>query len=287
MKTRVISAAVGIVLLCAVLYFREIPFVLRGALGVLSAIAAFELFRAKKLTEDKPMTVLGLAVAFVLALLPTVWLLRVSGVFLFCYLVVLLLVMMRKRETLGIEQVAMAFLFSVLPALGFSTLAMLNELKGQEEFSVLTAGDTLFLIILAVGGAWIADTGAYFTGRLLGKHKLAPVISPKKTVEGFFGGILCNILIFMLIGFVYTKIDPAVQVSYWQLALLGASGAVLGCAGDLSASAVKRKAGIKDYGKIMPGHGGVMDRFDSFLFVVPAFYLLVKYCWFISPLIVR
>ena len=287
MKVRLISAAVGIILLCVVLLLRDVPFVLRGALAVLSAVAVYEMLAAQKLKEHRELVWISVLGAAVICLIPTELFKTYSAVLLFVYLILLFLIMMRKRESLGIEQIAIDFMMTLLIPLGFLPLALINELRTFEPFSALTSGDTLFLLFLSLGGAWMAYSGSYFSGRLFGKHKLAPVISPKKTIEGLIGGVVCNMLIFALIGLIYTRIDSTVSVNYLQMMILGGMAALLGCAGDLTASAIKRKANIKDYGNLMPGHGGVLDRFDSILFVAPAMYLLVRYLWHFWPLIIR
>ncbi len=135
----------------------------------------------------------------------------------------------------------------------------------------------LFYLILALCGAWIADSGAYFCGVALGKHKLCPNISPKKTVEGFVGGIISNAVIFWLVFLVYARIRGVdfTAVNGILAAVLGIVCAPISVVGDLTFSVIKREKGIKDYGKIMPGHGGLTDRFDSVLFVVPMFYVFV------------
>ena len=105
------------------------------------------------------------------------------------------------------------------------------------------------------------------------KHKLCPEISPKKTVEGFFGGIAADVIFMVIFALIYSLIAHA-HVHYLWLIFIGIVCAVISVLGDLSASVLKRQQGIKDFGNIMPGHGGVMDRFDSVLFTVPAFYAL-------------
>ena len=130
----------------------------------------------------------------------------------------------------------------------------------------------LFLLIMGLCGAWIADTGAYFTGVAIGKHKLCPEISPKKTIEGLVGGILTTAIVYTVAFSVYYGFTAKRAVIAF---VTGAVCAVIGTVGDLSASMVKRQIGFKDYGKIMPGHGGLMDRFDSVLFVLPTFYAFI------------
>lgn len=115
-----------------------------------------------------------------------------------------------------------------------------------------------------------------FCGYFLGKTKLAPEISPKKTVEGFFGGLVTNIVAILIIGLVYgiscSWGAANVKVYYWQFLLYGLLSALLSVLGDLTASLIKRQCQVKDFGNIMPGHGGVLDRFDSVLFVLPFTY---------------
>jgi phosphatidate cytidylyltransferase len=128
-----------------------------------------------------------------------------------------------------------------------------------------------FLVIIAFGAAVITDTFAYFCGRLFGKHKLIPKISPKKTVEGAIGGLVFGTGAVVLLG---TLLQGGFHVSMNPLwyALLGLILSALTQIGDLAASLVKRRLGIKDYGHIMGEHGGMMDRLDSVLFISPAVY---------------
>ena len=133
------------------------------------------------------------------------------------------------------------------------SLSMLNTLLHISQFGLAS-------VILALSSAWIADTGAYFAGTFLGKHKLCPEISPKKTVEGFFGGIVTDVVVMVIFSLIYSLIAHA-HVHYLWLIFIGIVCAVISVLGDLSASVLKRQQGIKDFGNIMPGHGGVMDRF--------------------------
>jgi phosphatidate cytidylyltransferase len=129
-------------------------------------------------------------------------------------------------------------------------------------------------VVLCLAGAWLGDSGAYFIGSKFGKTKLCPNISPKKTVEGAIGGVITVALVFVVYSLCYKAfmahfMDIDFNVHYITIAIIGLVCGVLGIIGDLSASIIKRETGIKDFGKIMPGHGGFMDRFDSVLFVAP------------------
>ena len=143
---------------------------------------------------------------------------------------------------------------------------------------LLRAGENgKYLYLLVFIGPWVSDTGAWFFGRLFGKHKLIPEVSPKKTVEGAIGGVLSASAAFVLYGFIVHQMDATLSPNYVILALAGVICAIVSQFGDLIASLVKRHYGIKDYGNVFPGHGGVMDRFDSVLLVSPVLYLLITY----------
>ncbi len=127
---------------------------------------------------------------------------------------------------------------------------------------------SLFIWIVVIA-AFGSDIFAYFTGYFLGKHKMAPVLSPKKTIEGAVGGLIGSSVLAWLFGFIFMREMALVCL------VLGLVGGAAGMAGDLTASAFKRKMGIKDYGDLIPGHGGIMDRFDSVIFVAPVVYYTI------------
>jgi phosphatidate cytidylyltransferase len=125
------------------------------------------------------------------------------------------------------------------------------------------------LLFLAIGACWVTDAAAYLVGRKIGKHKLAPKISPGKTVEGSVAGLLGAVLFVGALGW-------WVGLPVWSAALLGVTLGVVGQLGDLFESWLKRRAGVKDSGALLPGHGGVLDRFDSLLFVAPVAYYWLR-----------
>ena len=135
--------------------------------------------------------------------------------------------------------------------------------------------DGKYFILVAFVLSMVADSGAYFVGRACGKHKLAPVISPKKTVEGAIGGIAANILAMVLYTLLLNKCFGFTQVNYFYAAIYGVVGAIGSIVGDLTLSVVKRQVGIKDYGNLLPGHGGILDRFDSTMIVAPMAEILM------------
>lgn len=130
-----------------------------------------------------------------------------------------------------------------------------------------------FVYALIFFCSWICDTGAWLFGHLFGKHKMAPVLSPHKTIEGGIGGVLCGTLLCFLASLLAEAVDPALSLKGASI-VIGICGSLLGMAGDLAASAIKRDYDLKDYGDAIPGHGGIMDRFDSVIFTAPVIYYL-------------
>lgn len=132
----------------------------------------------------------------------------------------------------------------------------------------------IYLVWMIFISSWISDTFAYLTGVMIGKHKLAPILSPKKSIEGSVGGIVGAALFGALFG---AYMDSALGMEQFAvvLAVVGGVGSVISQVGDLAASAIKRNHDIKDYGKLIPGHGGIMDRFDSVIFTAPITYFLI------------
>ncbi len=187
----------------------------------------------------------------------------------FACLLLVFLELIRNSQKFHVEQIAFMIMTAILVT---KSLTFIIPIKNVDEHGMV-------YVVLALCGAWIADSGAYFAGITLGKHKLCPTISPKKTVEGFVGGLVANAVVFALICLGYSLIvkfsGGTVEVNYLAAVVLGAVSAVISVLGDLCASVVKRQKGIKDYGSIMPGHGGMMDRFDSVLFVVPTMYVFL------------
>ena len=166
-----------------------------------------------------------------------------------------------KRGEVKFSNVSMHFTTLLYISVSFTSLALLRY---------ITNGVYMFALILVA--SWVCDMFAYFVGRAIGKHKLIEEISPKKTVEGSIGGIVCTTLSFALYGLIVTLFDGP-KPNYPVLLILGFVLSIIAQFGDLICSLIKREHGIKDYGNIFPGHGGVLDRFDSVLAVAPILYI--------------
>ena len=262
MKTRIISGAVLAAILVLTLVLGG-PLLI-AALLFSSVVGMYEMMKALGvITEEKRISPL-IVVTFAGAVLYyAVILLTGASYFGAMAAVVVIAVMASYVATFPSYRCdqAIAACFSFLYVafmLGFIYLIRVGE-RGQ------------ILVWLVFGSSWAADTMAYFTGVFLGKHKMTPVLSPKKTWEGAVGGVLGA----GLIGALFSVIVDGHR-SPLQFFVICAVGAVISIFGDLAASAIKREKGFKDYGTLIPGHGGIMDRFDSVIFTAPGIYLLIR-----------
>ncbi len=182
---------------------------------------------------------------------------------LLCFLMVLMAVYVLTFPKFRAEQVLAAFFGLVYVAVMISFIYLVR----QEESGA-------YLVWLIFICSWGCDTCAYCVGILMGKHKMAPVLSPKKSVEGGVGGVAGAALIGLIYGLVFREHITIFDNPAASLALLGAVGGVISQIGDLTASAIKRNYNVKDYGKLIPGHGGILDRFDSVIITAPILYML-------------
>lgn len=286
MAKRIVSAVVGIALFAGVvaasLYFR---YAFSVFVALLDCIAVWEVFSAVKMTKRRPMLFAAMLVGAAMPFLSAFQ----SYIFVVCfaYIVFNFAYMIFHHETVKMEQIMLAGGLSIILSASFSSLCRLFDMGLDGRYGMNEA-DGIFLLVLSCAVAWLADTGAYFTGVFFGKHKLCPKISPKKTVEGFVGGIVFDVLLSLLLSYVYQALFAGEgRVNFPLVAIIAFFAAFAGTLGDLTASVLKRECGIKDYGKIMPGHGGVLDRFDSVFLTAPLTYLFVEAFGAYFPVIIR
>ncbi|MBB5263136.1 phosphatidate cytidylyltransferase [Catenibacillus scindens] len=197
----------------------------------------------------------------------------------------------RIQTVAGVEEITMAGLMTGFLLLMFVYVFTFPKFKADQAawavfglvyvpvlmmcmYQVRMLEDGLFLIPLIFLAAWGNDTCAYCVGRLIGRHKMAPVLSPKKSVEGAVGGIVGAVILGLIYGYFLMRYLPSFDTPVFVYGIICGVGALIAIVGDLAASAIKRNLGIKDYGKLIPGHGGVLDRFDSILFTAPVVYFL-------------
>ena len=265
-KTRLISGIVLVIL--AIVFIGFGGELLAAGMGLISLVGMFELYRVLKM-ERTPLAMVCYAamLAYYIALIWNFW--PVGGgstimVFAIALLLILLLaVYVFSYPKYQAYQVMGAFFGCFYVAVMLSYVFFTRELpKGA------------YLVWLIFICSWGCDTCAYCVGVLFGKHKMAPVLSPKKSVEGAIGGVVGAMLLTLIFGFALrAKLEIGVQ----DILLLTAGtavGALISMVGDLAASAIKRNYEIKDYGKLIPGHGGILDRFDSMIITAPIVYYL-------------
>jgi phosphatidate cytidylyltransferase len=263
---RVFSGAVIIAVMLLVIIFQK-SYLYPVAFGVLSLMAVYELLSALKI-NSKSLLTLSMLFAAIVPFIDEVEIYFPKTIVLVVYIIAGLIIMLRYHKTIKFEQVCICYAAATMLPLGFAPLMFFRNFKSDEG---------LFFILLIFFCSWFADTFAYFTGYFLGKHKLSPIISPKKTVEGAIGGVIGTALTVLALTLVFNKFIFDSSLKYINIAWvlpIAVLLSVVSMAGDLVASAIKRGAGVKDFGNILPGHGGILDRFDSLLLVAPVCYAL-------------
>ena len=257
MKTRILSAVVLLPLLFVCIFF--LPKVCTAIVfGLAGAIGARELLQATGHVKN-PRLVLYAAVS---AFLMSIWSWGGQNRGWFNLLVVAVFAayfgeMMANHVKISFSKIAMCLVAAlIVPYLLTSLVRVLGMRLGR------------YYIIVPFLMAFLPDTGAYFAGRAFGKHKLAPVISPKKTIEGVVGGAVSAVAGMMLYCLIM-DLAFGMHVNYFYAVIFGLASAGGSVFGDLCFSVIKRQTGIKDYGNLIPGHGGILDRFDSMMVVGP------------------
>ena len=245
------------------------------------AVAAYELLYRTGLVKNRRLVIY----AMVMAVLVAFWSLRqdvnLAAIGLLAYLCLLLGEMLLAHAKLRFEKICLCMAAGVLLPYLLCALVRIRAMYAGMNPAQNTLGKYYILIAFII--AFSADSGAYFVGRALGKHKLAPVISPNKTVEGALGGVASAVVLMLLYGLILDK-SFGFDVIYWYGIIYGVLGALISMLGDLSFSVIKRQVNIKDYGNLIPGHGGVLDRFDSMMLVAPLVELLLRMLTFAVPM---
>ena len=273
MKVRILTA-VGIAIFgIPLLIFSQYLFY-PIAISLLSVIAIFEM---SGLTGFRKTPVVVVPAYLIAAALPVVGYyaadigryLLYSAFVVFVYMLYLFGYLVIKRGEISFDSISSHFMSFAYITVSFTSLCLVRY---------IALGGYYFLLVFVA--SWICDSFAYFVGRAIGKHKLIPEISPKKTVEGAIGGVVCTTMSFALFGLIVDLISELTP-NYLLLCLFGFVLSIVAQFGDLIASLIKREHGVKDYGNIFPGHGGVLDRFDSILAVAP---ILLALCVIFPPL---
>lgn len=258
--TRLGSGIVLMIVTIALMVFGGAP--LFWAISAISVIGLWELYRAVGMEKTMP-AIIGYIVSIGLDCLTA----QGKHEWMFMLLILTLMVMMAcyviAYPKYNSEQIIMVFFGLIYVTVMLSFVFQVRFLEGG-----------ILMVWLIYIGAWGSDTCAYCVGKLIGKHKMPSTLSPNKTIEGCVGGIAGAALIGFLFALGFYRDNSTL---WWQFAVVGAVSSVISQIGDLTASAIKRNHDIKDYGKLIPGHGGILDRFDSIIFTAPIVYYLITW----------
>lgn len=267
MFKRLIVAAVFVPLLFIVVFYLP-EYVFACVVAVICAVSSYEFQHAISSRGNERISIYS---AFAAAIIP-VGVFFEEGALVFIAVVFLMMCLLfieairsfgKKRRITFSQIVITLFSSAVIPYMLSSLVSLRHMREGR------------LLVLLPIVSAFVTDAGAYFTGVLIGKKNAFPGVSPNKTVEGFVGGLAAGTVAILFYGAVIL-LSSHNDVRFGALAVYGIFGATVTELGDLAFSLIKREYEIKDYGRLLPGHGGMLDRFDSMVFAAPALYLLVS-----------
>ena len=263
MKTRLTTAAVGVPLIVIILFV--LPKIFAAiAFAAAAAIGAYELLWRTKLLKHPRLLVYSCVAAAAVCFWSYCKMQYTFGILIFLlFTVALFAEVLASGGKLRLEKIGICYFAGlIVPYLLSAGLRILTFANGR------------FLVVFPFILSFLVDVGAYLVGMRFGKHKLAPVISPKKTWEGVSGSLTAGVA-GMLLYCLILQVGFQFEVNYFYAVLYGMIGAAASVFGDLIFSVIKRQVGIKDYGTILPGHGGIMDRFDSMVIVAPLVEVLL------------
>ncbi|TCK97929.1 phosphatidate cytidylyltransferase [Natranaerovirga hydrolytica] len=261
MKLRVLSSIIGLPITLLVVIYGELLLLL--FLGVVAFIGLYEIYNAFKI-QDNVLKSIGYLTHIAYFILIGYGLKSYNLFLISVFLMILLITLVIKYPKYELENLIYVFFGFFYVSFLFSHIYFVRELTIYGEWIV-------WLIFIS---AWGSDTFAYATGLTMGKHLLAPNLSPKKTIEGSIGGIIGAMVLSSVYGYIFIHYNQLPNTYIYMFAIITFFGAIISQIGDLAASAIKRKVLTKDFGHIIPGHGGIIDRFDSIIFTAPFIYYI-------------
>lgn len=268
MKKRIITAIIGISITLLIIFFSyQIPFLLNLVIAAIGAFCTLELCTSMKLHKNYVFFIPCLVFT---AALPIIAYASIWSLCWFIYTLIIFAGIIFYYDKIAFKDIITAYSMTLLISVALGCIVMLRDCG--KEYGV-------FYFVLPLVLAWCADAGAYFIGSAFGKKKLCPHVSPKKTVAGAIGGIIFGVVgsLVCCVIFQYLVFPTYAHFNYFWIIVASVIGAVLSEMGDLSFSIVKRSCHVKDFGDVMPGHGGFLDRFDSVMFVAPFLFIFVQY----------
>ena len=270
MKTRIISGIVMALIVAAFLSLGILvsPLFITAFIAAITAVAIYELLHNAAGIKSKAALIWACAYSVLNVFLldekatnfGDISNLEFSTALSIIFFIFAAVITLKEHKEFNLTHIATLSAMPIAVSFAFSSLG-----------TVLSHEKGIFYLLMLLNFSSVCDMGAYFVGSTLGKHKLCPEISPKKTVEGAVGGILSSIVVSLILVFAFSVTEKLLAAL-----ILTIPFCILGMIGDLFASAIKRTAGIKDYGNLIPGHGGILDRFDSIIMIAPLFSLFVS-----------
>ena len=276
MKTRILTALVMAVVGIPLLIFSQYV-IYPIAAGVLAVFALYEMAGVLGIRKNLALTLPTYLIALATPIFAYFFSDRVTD-FIFGALLVIIAVLLylfgyavARRGEVSFSDIATHFTTFTYITVAFTAITLVRYLPNG-----------VYYFALVFVGSWVSDVFAYFVGRAIGRHKMIPEISPKKTWEGAVGGVFFTVVAFLVYGIIISLVTTDIRPNYIVLAILGLVLSIVSIFGDLIASLIKREHGVKDYGFIFPGHGGVLDRFDSALAVAPVLFAI---CMLFPPFV--
>ena len=262
---RIITGVIGLPIIASIFIFGN-KYIVDVFISLVALISINEYFNAiKKEANIKYLKWLGYITCLMICfihLIPSNLVTQTVSFYIILIIAEMFLLVLLSKMQIGIKDAALSFWGIVYIVFFLAFIPLLYGLTGGK-----------FLVWYIFISAWGTDTFAYFTGMKFGKHKFSK-ISPKKSIEGCIGGVIGSTIL-MIIFTIFVNKYTLIHIPYWYVALMGIVLSVLSQIGDFSASAIKRTVGIKDFGKMIPGHGGMLDRIDSIIFIAPFAYFLI------------
>jgi phosphatidate cytidylyltransferase len=259
-KQRIITGVIAAALFIPFVIYGQLPFTI--LIYAMAAVGLFEVLKMRGISLFSVPGIISLLSLFII-LMPDSWSEQIQDItkysrieYLFICAILLLIYTVLVKNKFTFDDVGFLLASALYVGIGF-------------HFFIATREEGLAYVVYALVIVWTTDSGAYFIGRKLGRNKLWPEISPKKTIEGFVGGIVVALISAIIFQWI-----ADLEISLIALVIVSIVASIFGQLGDLVESAIKRHYGVKDSGKILPGHGGILDRFDSLLFVLPLLYFL-------------
>ena len=277
MKQRIITGLIGGALVISALFLRE-TIVFNILIGLALVLAMIESQYTTKLVDNTSLIILNCIFAFASAFIPYFQFIPTGLLITSLYILAIIVLTLSNTKEADLYKLFYSVGITLFLSFGLSSVLTTNNLYVSKDY-MYQSSDCTFFLLLTLGGAWFGDIGAYFVGSRFGKHKIAPNISPKKSVEGLLGGMASTLVCILLIALVwnFAILDEKSYIQFGWLILISILCPVVGLIGDLFFSYIKRSVGIKDFGKIMPGHGGILDRVDSLVLVAPFISLVLMY----------